>query len=217
MVFTVALVGVHGSGKTTTARLLAVGGGLRLRGLEAIEVAFGLPPVERQTLFLTTYVNSFLSALNTGEAGGLVFDSHPIVVLPYTEYWLARGGLGAGRVREVLGAFERIIALLPPVDLMVYLKADDTSVIVERVRRRARFSAAEEAREDYIEYIDRRLNTLLNHSGNSLARHTLTIPASLEAEERHALIKTWMSENKELVEESWRKPLAGKEKIIVRE
>ena len=215
MLLTISFVGAHGSGKTTTARR-AVKDGFRMQSVEAIDLAFGLPPVERQTLFFTAYVNSFLSALNTTEPGVLVFDSHPLVVLPYTEYWLSRGGLDRDRVDQVLEAFGSIIALLPPVDLMVYLEADDIDVLVERVKRRARFSVAEEARADYIEFVDRKLRDYLQRLGPSLARYTLTVKASLELEERYGLVKEWLDKHWAELEVR-KKPVLSEGPIVLNE
>lgn len=190
--FTVSFVGVHGSGKTTTARR-AVRDGFRMQSVEAIDIAFGLPPVERQTLFFTTYVNSFLAALNTSDDVKLVFDSHPLVVLPYTEYWLRKGGFTPSKIEQVLDAFAKIIELLPPVDLMVYLEADDLDIVVERIKRRARFSVSEEARVDYIEFIDQRLSEYLGSMGGRLARSIIRIRASEEVEKRYSKVRESMT------------------------
>ena len=192
MPFTVSFVGVHGSGKTTTAKR-AVKDGFRMQSVEAIDIAFGLPPVERQTLFFTTYVNSFLAALNTSDDAKLVFDSHPLVVLPYTEYWLRKGGFTPAKIEQVLDAFVKIIELLPPVDLMVYLEADDLNIVVERVKRRARFSVSEEARVDYIEFIDQRLSEYLRSIGGRLARNIIRIRASEEVEKRYSRVRESMA------------------------
>ncbi len=192
MPFTVSFVGVHGSGKTTTAKR-AVKDGFRMQSVEAIDIAFGLPPVERQTLFFTTYVNSFLAALNTSDDVKLVFDSHPLVVLPYTEYWLRKGGFTPAKIEQVLDAFVKIIELLPPVDLMVYLEADDLDIIVERVKRRARFSVSEEARADYIEFVDQRLGEYLRSIGARLARSIIRIRASEEVDKRYSRVRESMA------------------------
>ncbi len=178
----VALVGVHGVGKTTTAIRLRKYG-FKLEPLEAIHLVDGLDPVQRQTLFFTTYVSGFLKAVGRG-GERIVFDSHPILVLPYTEYWLGRAGLGADEIKRVLDSFQRVLSILPRIDLLVYMKPSSMDIIVKRLLSRARPNAREEAKLDYITFIDKRLRYYLNTYSSLLAKRTVVVDGSLEVNER---------------------------------
>jgi len=178
----IALVGVHGVGKTTTAIKLREYG-FKLEPLEAIHLVGGLDPVQRQTLFFTTYVSCFLKAVGRG-GERIVFDSHPVLVLPYTEYWLGRAGLSADEIKRVLDSFQRVLSILPPIDLLVYMKPSKMSIIVERLLSRARPNAREEADLNYLTFIDKRLRYYLNAYSSLLAKRIIVVDGSLEVDKR---------------------------------
>ena len=52
----VSLIGVHGVGKTYTARILSSSYGFKHKTIEVIEAAYGLDPVNMQLLFFSSYV-----------------------------------------------------------------------------------------------------------------------------------------------------------------
>jgi len=192
---TIAFIGVHGSGKTTTARFFNKYG-FRSQSVEAIHKAFGLEPIQRQTLFFTTYVSSYLSGLNENKNQNIVFDSHPLIVLPYTEYWLLKGGFPKNTVDDVVMSFLNIVLMLPKVDLMVYLKGERIDIIIDRILKRARFSTKEEANAEYIAFIDKKIQSYLAKYGDRIAKNLLVVDASIELFERAKLIEEWLINNK---------------------
>lgn len=195
MTTTIAFIGVHGSGKTTTARYFNKYG-FKSQSVEAIHKAFGLEPIQRQTLFFTTYVSSYLSGLNENRNQKIVFDSHPLIVLPYTEYWLLKGGFPKDTVEDVVKSFLNIVLMLPKVDLMVYLKGEKTDVIIDRILKRARFSTKEEANAEYVEFIDKKIQSYLNRYGEKIAKNLLVVDATIELFERAKVIEEWLINNK---------------------
>ncbi len=179
----IAFIGVHGIGKTTTARSLNKHG-FRYKPVEAIHVAYGLKPIERQTLFFVKYVYDFLSMLSRAEGKNVVFDSHPLITLPYTEYWLSRSGVGASNIKKTISSFTSILGLLPSIDMIVYLKMNRIDVVVERILSRKRFSASEEIDPDYIRFIDERLGDYMSEQCPNLARRCLEMDGTLELQAR---------------------------------
>ncbi len=178
----VSVVGVHGSGKSTVARLLGEAYGFRVCSLEAIEDVAGMDPVSRQLLFFSRFVHEYLRCLRWG--GRVVVDSHPLVVVAYTGWWL-NGHPLAGVVRESMA---RLVSLLPPVDLLVLLQPVRVETVLERVRARGRPNAAEEADPLYALYVAEELARLVRRLGSRLARKVLVVPAELEAWERARIV-----------------------------
>ncbi len=199
MGLSISFVGVHGIGKTTTAKYFSRKG-FKLRAVEAIHLAYGLEPVQRQTLFFTKYVSDFLLALNKIGNNMLVFDSHPLVVLPYTEYWLRKSGLDKKRIEEVVLSFSKIIELLPKVDLLVFLKTTSFDTVVERILSRDRFSSIEEIDRDYIRFIDERIGHYLRIYKDVLAKDYLEINGTLEITDRAKIVESWLMKKQVLVE-----------------
>ncbi len=189
---TVAIVGVHGVGKTATALVLAKRGYV-YQQLEVIDEAYGLNPLERQLLFFLSYTREYLKA-TTRVKGYTVFDSHPLLVVPYTEYWLKQQNYTDIEIRKLTKMMLDTILFLPKTTLLVYLKPTHTETVIKRLKYRRRFNVEEEARREYIEFIDRRTKFYVELLGKRIAREILVIEAEKEAHERadlihHALLK----------------------------
>ena len=183
---TIAIVGVHGVGKTATAQVLAKRG-YHYRQLEVIEEAYGLNPLERQLLFFLSYTREYLKA-TTRVKGYTVFDSHPLLVVPYTEYWLKQQDYSDLEIRKLTKMMVDTILFLPKTTLLVYLKPLSLETVVKRLKIRRRFNLDEEARIDYIEFIDRRTRFYVELLGKRIAREVLVIEAEKEAHERADVI-----------------------------
>jgi len=187
---TVAIVGVHGVGKSYTAQQLEDVYGFRYARLEAIFEARGLKPTERQVLFFSKFVSGYLeeTAKCFGCGRPLVFDSHPLLVLPYTEWWLGRAGRPPEEVEALVQAFKQVVRNLPKLTMLVYLKPATIETVLERIKSRSRFNFREELDEEYVTYIDARTEELVAKEGPRLAERVLVIKAELEGRERAARI-----------------------------
>ena len=183
---TIAIVGVHGVGKTATAQVLAKRG-YYYQQLEVIDEAYGLNPLERQLLFFLSYTREYLKA-TTRVKGYTVFDSHPLLVVPYTEYWLRQQGYTDPEIRKLTKMMVDTILFLPKTTLLVYLRPRSLETVVKRLKLRRRFNLEEEARQDYIEFIDRKTRFYVELLGKHIARETLVIEAEREAYERADII-----------------------------
>ncbi len=187
---TVAIVGVHGVGKSYTAQQLEDVYGFRYARMEAIFEARSLKPVERQVLFFSKFVSKYLEEMvkSAGCGRPLVFDSHPLLVLPYTEWWLSRAGMPPEDIDALTRAFKLVIKSLPKLTMLVYLRPESVETVIERIRGRSRFNFHEELDEDYVTYIDVRTGELVARDGPALASRVLVIRAELEGRERAARI-----------------------------
>lgn len=189
---TIAIVGVHGVGKTATARVLAKRG-YYYQQLEVIDEAYGLNPLERQLLFFLSYTREYLKATIRVKSY-TVFDSHPLLVVPYTEYWLKQQNYTDIEIRKLTKMMIDTILFLPKTTLLVYLKPLFIETVVKRLKLRRRFNFDEEARPDYIEFIDRRTRFYFELLGKRIAKEILVVEAEKEVYERadiihHALLK----------------------------
>ncbi|MET1128175.1 MAG: AAA family ATPase [Thermoproteota archaeon] len=167
----IALVGVHGSGKTTLAKLLAEScRGIVYWEVEAIHEAAGLEPLARQLLFFTKYVESYLRAWAASRGSAVVVaDSHPLVVPAYTRWWVGDP--------ELVKLMEAVLEKLPPADVLVHIRVEDPEVIAERVAARGRPTAREEADLEYIDFIGSEVARLVERYGRLVARNVLEIDA----------------------------------------
>jgi len=196
----VAFAGVHGSGKTTTARrlceLLEDHAGLECRciELEAIGDVRGLNAVARQLLFASKFTYHYVMGMSS-KADVIVYTSHPVMVIPYTAYWLVKTGVSDEVIVKSLLYIKGIIDLLPPPDILVYLRvADNISVdiIRSRIIRRGELekderNVEEEANPLYIKAI----SLLTDHVIDVYRRRNwniLDVEARLEADMRARVI-----------------------------
>ena len=171
----VALVGVHGVGKTTTARAL----GYPVRYVEAYHMVAGLPPRHRQLVFFLEFAWALLEAAGSREQV-LVLDNHPLLVLPYTDYFVGDNGLTR--------AMESMLLQLPRVNLLVLLDPADTETVLERIVMRGR-NVEEEAVREYVEYITARTREYFNRLGRRIAEDVFIVPAERDVEERVRIIR----------------------------
>ncbi len=183
---TIAIVGVHGVGKTATAQVLAKRG-YYYQQLEVIDEAYGLNPLERQLLFFLSYTREYLKA-TTHVKSYTVFDSHPLLVVPYTEYWLKQQDYADIEIRKLTKMMIDTILFLPKTTLLVYLRPRSLETVVKRLKLRRRFNLDEEAKLDYIEFIDRRTRFYVELLGKRIAREVLVVEAEKEAYERADII-----------------------------
>ncbi|BES80885.1 hypothetical protein [Pyrodictium abyssi] len=184
----ISFIGVHGSGKTSTARLLArlYPGCYLYHELEAIDEAHGLPPAARQLLFLSRFVEGYLQAYRESQSTGktVVMDSHPVLVPVYSRWWLR------GHAEDTVEAMEKLLQALPPADLLVYIRAGDPKEIARRILARGRAVAREEADPEYIEFIDREASRIVEEYGASLARRIMVLDAQEPLEEKARRVHT---------------------------
>ena len=178
----IAFIGVHGIGKTTTAKALE-NYGFRMVPLEAIHLIEGLDPISRQVLYFTTYVSDFLKA-SSSLVDDIAFDSHPLLVLPYTEYWLSKAGVAVEDLRRTLDSFLRVLLILPKVDVLFYLRMTSLDKVVERLRMRSRRNLSEEADREYLEFIDNRTRYYVRRYGERVACRVVEVDGSLEVDDR---------------------------------
>lgn len=188
---TIAFIGVHGVGKTRTAEILAKMGYI-YQPLEVIEEAYGLNPLERQLLFFLSFTKEYLKALRRYKAR-VVFDSHPLLVIPYTEYWLRRAGYSWDGIARLTRIMLETVLLLPRINLLVYIKPRSMDTVVKRLHMRKRFNVEEEANTEYIEYIDHRTEFYLNKYSHRLAARTLVVEAEIEADKRAEIVHETLS------------------------
>ena len=178
----ISFIGVHGSGKTSTARLLAqlYPDCYNYRGLEAIDEAHGLPPAARQLLFLSRFIDGYLQAYRESQRNkkAVVVDSHPVLVPIYSRWWLR------GQAEETIEAMEKLLQLLPPADLLVYIRVRNVEEIVQRILMRGRHTAQEEANPEYISFIDHEASRIVEEYGSRLARKIVILEAEELLEEK---------------------------------
>jgi len=183
---TIAFIGVHGVGKTRTAEVLSRMGYV-YQPLEVIDEAYGLNPLERQLLFFLSFTGEYLKALKRYKTR-VVFDSHPLIVIPYTEYWLRKAKYSWDEITRLIRIMLETILVLPKIDLLVYIKPRKYDTVVKRLYLRRRFNVEEEANPEYIEYIDRRVNFYVDKYADRIASRTITIDAEVEVEERARIV-----------------------------
>ncbi|ALL00789.1 Thymidylate kinase [Pyrodictium delaneyi] len=178
----ISFIGVHGSGKTSTARLLAqlYPDCYNYRELEAIDEAHGLPPIARQLLFLSRFIDGYLRAYRESQRNrkAIVMDSHPVLVPIYSRWWLR------GQAEEAIEAMEKLLQALPPADLLVYIRAQSAEEIAQRILMRGRQVAQEEANPEYISFIDREASRIVEEYGGRLARRIIVLEAGEPLEEK---------------------------------
>ncbi len=182
----IAFIGVHGIGKTTTAKMLE-NYGFRMVPLEAIHLIEGLDPISRQLLYFTTYVSDFLKA-SSSIIEDLAFDSHPLLVLPYTEYWLSKAGVAKEDLSRTLDSFLRVLLILPKVDVLFYLRMTSVEKVIERLKMRGRRNLSEEADREYLKFIDERAKYYVKIYGDKVACRVVEINGSLEVNERVEIV-----------------------------
>ena len=171
-------VGVHGVGKTTTAKYLAY----KLKNhtyidMDCIEDVKGLPPIARQLLFFTTYVRQYL---RTYRNKNIIVDSHPLLVIPYTLWWTKN--------EELADEFLKIILRIPKSDVIVHLKPHNLDILVERIQERYRYNVYEEGQIDYIKFIISKTEEYLKTYGNQVSNHVIHVNADTEVDVRGAHI-----------------------------
>ncbi len=183
---TVAIVGVHGVGKSYTAQQLEDRYGFRYVRLEAISEAQGLHPTHRQVLFFTKFVSTYIEALTrcSSSSRPVVFDSHPILVIPYTRWWLRRGGCGEAEISELIKSLKNIVIRLPKLSMLVYLRPQRVETVINRIKMRSRFNFREELDVEYIKFIDEGMNEIVSELGGLIADKVLVIKAEVEGEVR---------------------------------
>jgi len=187
----ISLVGVHGVGKTRTARVLAKVYNFKHRSIEAIDSAYGLDPVSRQLMFLSVYVKRFLDIHREWLSSpncNIVVDSHPLLVLPYTEYWLMNAGLERREINDIISGMTTLIKRLPKVDAIVYISPTNIYTVLKRISIRNHFNIAEELKRNYVEFIDSWLKSKGIEIMKEIAKTTLTIPAEWNGNYRAAEI-----------------------------
>ncbi len=131
MTIVAAFVGIHGSGKTTLARIISEKTGLRVASVGPSDWSLRRHGTVRQASFLADYLKSYIEAVESNEL--VVADSHPIMVPAYTvaltgDWYLAL-------------AQARVVTSLPKVPLLIYLKPEpihNVRGILARVLGRSR-------------------------------------------------------------------------------
>jgi deoxyadenosine/deoxycytidine kinase len=180
----VSLIGVHGVGKTYTASILKDKYGFHYIPVEAISSDIvGLPPAIRQIMFFTRYVEAYMSAFLHDFGRPIVMDSHPLMVVAYTYWWL-RGDAS----EDLASSFMAVLTKLPKPNLLVYIRATDPSIVINRILSRNRFNLKEEYRVEYVSYIIDMVEKLLDKYASHVALNTLVVDASLEGEQRAEII-----------------------------
>lgn len=168
----IAFVGVHGIGKSTTAHAVASILGRKVVELEAIEDVSGLDVFHRQLVFASKFTYLYLTNLRDSP----VYTSHPLMVLPYTEYFIpdAEG-------RSIIARF--IASIKKPVDYMVYLKMTRVDVVARRIMSRNRPISKTEANKEYLYFIDKRVSEILGEY-EYMYRRLIVVDGCMELEER---------------------------------
>lgn len=177
----ISFFGVHGSGKTLTAKfLLSQLENSKYVPLEAIGEVKGLDPIQRQTLYFTTYVRQYLKNSHTEHP--VIFDSHPALTIPYTDYWIK----DSYRKRKIMEAFQIVVENLPKTDYLVYLRTFDVELVRERIFSRTDTfrDKSEEANPEYIKAIMIKVEEYLKLHGSKIAHSIIVIPAEIEVDER---------------------------------
>ena len=187
----IALIGVHGIGKSTTARILSSSLDIPHIEIEAISKAHGLQPELRQALFFAEYLSKYIQAV--GRNGAVVIDSHPLIVIPYNNYWL---GKVAGK-QDLANTFSKamidILTNLPKIDLLVEIRPLIIDTVLDRIKTRGRFNLSEEENREYVTFIASQIRHLVIKYGSLIAKEVITIPAEVEAEKRAELIAAKIS------------------------
>ena len=185
----VALLGVHGVGKSHTAKILSKRG-FKHRTIEVIDLVSGFSPLNRQLFFFASYVQEYLSIWkeykDTGEH--IVIDTHPLIVLPYTIYWLRYGGVGEHEITDIVSAMFTLIMKLPKPDVLVLIHPNNIETVLETISERNRTNVSEELNKEYVTFITNWLYTSFKIIGGEIAKNSVIIPAEWEGEERVAAI-----------------------------
>jgi len=173
----IALIGVHGCGKSTTGRALAKILGAKYIELEVIDevTRLNLDPFYMELLFLSNFTYRYIVEYFSNAR--VIFSAHPIMTIAYSEYWVGRNNI-------ISYIASNISVILPKLDYLIYLKPSNINTIIERILKRGRDIAQIEADKDYLKYIIDRLDQIVKEYGHILAKHVITIDACLELEER---------------------------------
>lgn len=163
-------IGVHGVGKTTTAKYLAS----KLRdhvyvSMDCIDEVKGLSPIARQLLFFSTYVRQYL---RTYRNENIIVDSHPLLVIPYTLWWT--------KSEELANEFLNIILKMPTSDVIIHLKPNDLNVLAKRIQKRYRYNVFEEGQIDYIKFIITKTEEYLKMYGSRISNNIIHVDADME-------------------------------------
>jgi len=151
---------------------------VRVVELEAIDDVGSLKPDMRQLYFIAKFVEEYLYYYNDNLCDFIIYTSHPIMTLPYTE-WFCNHNLPL--------TVHSVIALeVPKPDLLVHLevKPYDIEVIRERIKNRNRPIANEELDNKYIEFIAQASEKYVYVYKRKHDATVLEIPARLEVDER---------------------------------
>ena len=186
MPYRIAFTGVHGSGKSTTAEVLAkvlskkYKRSAQVVEVEAIddEIVKRGKPKERQLYFIAKFTAQYLYHYYD-DYSYILYTSHPIMTIPYTEYWC--------RDNTRLIIHSCIAELVPPPDLIVHLTVDnpeDYDIIRQRILGRLGRNTSEEAKPEYIEYIAKTSRKYVKSYATRTETPILEIPARLEVDDR---------------------------------
>ena len=186
MPYRIAFTGVHGSGKSTTAEVLAkvlskkYKRSAQVVEVEAIddEIVKRGKPKERQLYFIAKFTAQYLYHYYD-RYDYILYTSYPVVTIPYTRYWCPR--------HSELRIYSHITKLVPPPDLIVHLQVDlprDYEILRQRIINRYGRNKTEELNPEYIEYIAKELTEQIRRHAKHNKIEIIEIPARLEVDER---------------------------------
>lgn len=178
----IGLIGVHGVGKTTTAKLLSKMLNTKHCEIEVISKAYGMSPVPRQVMFFTEYTSKYVDIIT--RESSVIVDSHPLIVVPYTDYWVGKRGNDPKTASVLRDSMINMLTLLPKLDILVEIRPASSSTVISRVKTRRRFNLAEEANTEYIEFILERMKKYVEEYGLLLAKKVITVSAEIAPELR---------------------------------
>lgn len=178
----IGLIGVHGVGKTTTAKELRNLLGLPHEEIEVISRAHGLDPVSRQVKFFTDYTSRYIDVISENES--VIVDSHPLIVVPYTDYWIGEVNGNREVARELVDSIISTLKHLPKLDALVEIRPSTPSTVIRRVKHRGRFNVREEENKEYIEYITSKIKYYVDKYGKLFSNKVIVVKAEIDPELR---------------------------------